>query len=159
MTVARFLSEELPTARELPMPPWLFAVIALVLFAFALGVTWSFRGTAQKYARPDLRSDWSGRVLECCDERKCGFRSLVQIRPGGGQSVEAAVRVCVPHHCADVVVACEPVDREIDTSPPVVIVGDRKGASARVGQCGDLDRLLVETGPVVVRAGTADRCR
>ena len=29
MTVARFLSEELPTARELPMPPWLFAVIAI----------------------------------------------------------------------------------------------------------------------------------
>ncbi len=55
MTVARFLSEELPTARELPMPPWLFAVIALVAFAFLLGVTWSFRGTAQKYARPDLR--------------------------------------------------------------------------------------------------------
>lgn len=54
MTAARFLTEELPTARELPMPPWLFAVIALVAFAFLLGVTWSFRGTAQKYARPDL---------------------------------------------------------------------------------------------------------
>ena len=52
MTVARFLSEELPTARELPMPPWLFGVIALVAFAFLLGVTWSFRGTAQKYAPP-----------------------------------------------------------------------------------------------------------
>ena len=52
MTVARILSEELPTARELPMPPWLYGVIALVLFAFLLGVTWSFRGTAQKYAQP-----------------------------------------------------------------------------------------------------------
>ena len=36
------------------MPPWLYGVIALVLFAFLLGVTWSFRGTAQKYARPNL---------------------------------------------------------------------------------------------------------
>ena len=52
MTVARFLSEELPTARELPMPPWLFGVLALVAFAFLLAVTWSFRGTAQKYAPP-----------------------------------------------------------------------------------------------------------
>ena len=52
MTVTRFLSEELPTARELPMPPWLFGVLALVAFAFLLGVTWSFRGTAQKYAPP-----------------------------------------------------------------------------------------------------------
>lgn len=52
MTVARFLTEELPTARELPMPPWLYGVIALVAFAFLLGVTWSFRGTAQRYAPP-----------------------------------------------------------------------------------------------------------
>ncbi|HYN66544.1 MAG TPA: hypothetical protein VES93_06615 [Ornithinibacter sp.] len=50
MTVARLLTEELSTARELPMPPWLYGVIALVAFAFLLGVTWSFRGTAQKYA-------------------------------------------------------------------------------------------------------------
>ena len=54
MTVARFLSEELPTARELPMPPWLFAVIAITAFVFLLGVTWSFRGTAPEVrpARP-----------------------------------------------------------------------------------------------------------
>ena len=97
--------------------------------------------------------------MECCDESKCGLCSLVQVRTGGGQSVEAAVRACVPHHCADVVVACEPVDREIDTSPPFVIIGDRVGASTRVGQCGDFDRLLVEPGRVVVRASTADRCR
>jgi hypothetical protein len=54
MSVARLVSEELSTARELPMPPWMFAVIALLSFAFLLGVTWSFRGTAQKYARPNL---------------------------------------------------------------------------------------------------------
>jgi hypothetical protein len=51
MTVARFLAAE-PAARELPMPPWMFGVIALVAFAFLLGVTWSFRGTGQKYAPP-----------------------------------------------------------------------------------------------------------
>ena len=61
MTVARFLTEELPTARELPMPPWLYLVIALVGFAFLLGVTWSFRGTAQKYARPVPHGGYSGR--------------------------------------------------------------------------------------------------
>ena len=61
MTVARFLTEELPTARELPMPPWLYGVIALVLFAFLLGVTWSFRGTAQKYAQPAPHEGYPGR--------------------------------------------------------------------------------------------------
>jgi len=61
MTVARILSEELPTARELPMPPWLYGVIALVLFAFLLGVTWSFRGTAQKYAQPAPHEGCPGR--------------------------------------------------------------------------------------------------
>ncbi|GAA4401657.1 hypothetical protein GCM10023168_11470 [Fodinibacter luteus] len=51
MTVTRILAEEAAHS-ELPMPPWLFGVIALVAFAFLLGVTWSFRGTAQKYVRP-----------------------------------------------------------------------------------------------------------
>ena len=49
MTVARIVAEEAAHS-ELPMPPWMFGVIALVLFALLLGVTWSFRGTAQKYA-------------------------------------------------------------------------------------------------------------
>ena len=31
--------------------------MALAGFAFLLGVTWSFRGTAQKYARPDLEGE------------------------------------------------------------------------------------------------------
>lgn len=35
---------------ELPMPTWLYGVIAWILFMIALGVLWSFRGTAQKYA-------------------------------------------------------------------------------------------------------------
>ena len=52
MTVARIVAEEAAHS-ELPMPPWLFGVLALVAFATLLGVTWSFRGTAQKYARPD----------------------------------------------------------------------------------------------------------
>jgi hypothetical protein len=43
--------------RELPLPPWAFAAMALLFFAFLLGVTWSFRGTSQKYARPDLQGD------------------------------------------------------------------------------------------------------
>ena len=52
MTVAPSPSEE--ALRELPLPPWIYGAMALAAFAFLLGVTWSFRGTAQKYARPDL---------------------------------------------------------------------------------------------------------
>lgn len=37
--------------RELPMPAILFGLIALALFITALMLTWSFRGTAQKWAR------------------------------------------------------------------------------------------------------------
>ena len=53
MTVALLAAEE-AAHTELPMPPWMYGAIALIGFAFLLGVTWSFRGTAQKYARPDL---------------------------------------------------------------------------------------------------------
>ncbi len=53
MTVA-FLAAEEAAHNELPMPPWMYGVLALMGFAFLLGVTWSFRGTSQKYARPDL---------------------------------------------------------------------------------------------------------
>ncbi|MFQ6170333.1 hypothetical protein ACK8HX_01890 [Oryzobacter sp. R7] len=49
---SRFLVAEAAHS-ELPMPPWVFGVLALVAFAFLLGVTWSFRGTAQKYVRPN----------------------------------------------------------------------------------------------------------
>ncbi|GAA1783863.1 hypothetical protein [Nostocoides veronense] len=37
---------------ELPMPAYLYGVIALVLFALALAVTWAFRGTAAKLGQP-----------------------------------------------------------------------------------------------------------
>jgi hypothetical protein len=53
MTVA-FLAAEEAAHTELPMPPWMYGVLALLGFAFLLGVTWSFRGTSQKYARPDM---------------------------------------------------------------------------------------------------------
>ena len=56
MTVTRFLAEE-AAHRELPMPPWMFGVIALLAFAFLLGLTWSFRGTSQKYAPPTAHSE------------------------------------------------------------------------------------------------------
>jgi hypothetical protein len=51
MTVAHLVAEE-AAHRELPMPPWVFGALALLAFAFLLGVTWSFRGTAQKHASP-----------------------------------------------------------------------------------------------------------
>lgn len=37
--------------RELPMPTWLYGVIAFALFLVGLALVWAFRGSAQKYAR------------------------------------------------------------------------------------------------------------
>lgn len=34
--------------RQLPMPAWLYGVIAMVVFLLLLGLLWSFRGTAYK---------------------------------------------------------------------------------------------------------------
>ena len=36
--------------RELPMPTWLYGVIAFGLLLSGLALTWAFRGTAQKWA-------------------------------------------------------------------------------------------------------------
>ncbi len=49
-SVALLAAEEVHN--ELPRPAYMFGVIALVAFALLLALTWSFRGTAQKYARP-----------------------------------------------------------------------------------------------------------
>lgn len=38
--------------RELPMPPLAYGLMALGAFVVLLGVTWSFRGTAQKVSGP-----------------------------------------------------------------------------------------------------------
>ena len=48
--LAALVAEE--SAHSLPMPAWVFGVIALVVFALLLAATWSFRGAAQKYAQP-----------------------------------------------------------------------------------------------------------
>ncbi|MGE9809614.1 MULTISPECIES: hypothetical protein [unclassified Janibacter] len=52
------LAEEVPVLEEnhLPFPPVVFAVIALLAFAFALAVLWSFRNTAQKVPAPGSRA-------------------------------------------------------------------------------------------------------
>ena len=54
----RVILAEEAAHRELPMPPWMFGVIALLAFAFLLGLTWSFRGTAYKVR--DKHSNTSG---------------------------------------------------------------------------------------------------
>ena len=36
--------------RELPMPAWLYGVIAFALLMAGLATTWAFRGTAQRWA-------------------------------------------------------------------------------------------------------------
>lgn len=47
----RVITEEAVT--ELTMPPIAFGLIALILFAMFLGVTWTFRNSSQKYANPE----------------------------------------------------------------------------------------------------------
>ncbi len=49
MNLTRLVTEGGENMRELPMPPFMYGVIALGLFALALAVTWAFRGTAAKY--------------------------------------------------------------------------------------------------------------
>ena len=46
--------------RDMPMPPLAFGLIALVGFFLALGVLWSFRGTASKIAGPGEAHDQHG---------------------------------------------------------------------------------------------------
>ncbi len=46
-TLVRFVTEE-GAHNELPMPAWVFGVIAMTAFVALLGVLWSFRGTAAK---------------------------------------------------------------------------------------------------------------
>jgi hypothetical protein len=36
--------------RELPMPTWLYGIIAFALLMAGLALVWAFRGTAQKWA-------------------------------------------------------------------------------------------------------------
>ena len=50
--VAAVVAAEEAAHRELPIPPVFIGLIALLAFALLLGVTWSFRGTHHKYARP-----------------------------------------------------------------------------------------------------------
>lgn len=51
-TFAALVAAEEAAHHELPIPAWLIGVISLIVFAFLLGVTWSFRGSHTKYARP-----------------------------------------------------------------------------------------------------------
>ena len=55
MSSTAFLIAAEEAHRELPIPPWMIGVLAVLAFAFLLGVTWSFRGTHHKYAPPAHR--------------------------------------------------------------------------------------------------------
>ena len=46
LAVALAAAEE---TRELPVPPEVFGLVALAVFAVALAVTWMFRGTGTKH--------------------------------------------------------------------------------------------------------------
>ena len=46
--------------RQLPMPAWVFGVIAFALFLVALGVLWSFRNTAAKVGSPGTQQNSPG---------------------------------------------------------------------------------------------------
>lgn len=53
MSVVVLAAEGAETMHELPMPAYLYGVIALVIFALLLAVTWAFRGTAAKLGNPN----------------------------------------------------------------------------------------------------------
>jgi hypothetical protein len=61
-TAALLVAEE-TTKNELAIPPWMVGVIALLAFAFLLGVTWSFRGTHHKYATPTVHDEDPGKDM------------------------------------------------------------------------------------------------
>jgi hypothetical protein len=44
-----FAAEE--AKRSLPMPDWLYGVLAFAVFLLVLGITWSFRNTAARAPR------------------------------------------------------------------------------------------------------------
>jgi hypothetical protein len=44
---------------SLPMPSYMFGLLAVLGFALLLGVTWAFRGAHHKYAPPVEHSDES----------------------------------------------------------------------------------------------------
>lgn len=50
--VTSLATAETETLRELPMPAWVFGVVAFGSFLLLLGVLWSFRNTASKYDTP-----------------------------------------------------------------------------------------------------------
>lgn len=46
MSLVRLASQE--SHRQLPMPDYLYGILALLSFALLLGILWSFRNTANK---------------------------------------------------------------------------------------------------------------
>lgn len=44
-------------AGSIPLPKYMFGVLALVGFALLLGVTWAFRGAYNRYAPPAEHTD------------------------------------------------------------------------------------------------------
>ncbi|GAB4076680.1 hypothetical protein [Nostocoides australiense] len=59
-SVLMLASEGAETMHELPMPAYMYAVIAIALFALGLAVVWFFRGTAAKYGSAHLPDDADG---------------------------------------------------------------------------------------------------
>lgn len=47
-------------ARDLPMAPIAYFIIAFAIFVVLLGVTWSFRNTAHKLPRAEGTEPWHG---------------------------------------------------------------------------------------------------
>ncbi len=56
-SVAGLIAAE--ASSSLPLPSGVIYVIALASFALLLGVTWAFRGAANKYAPPPEHDDGS----------------------------------------------------------------------------------------------------
>ena len=85
------------------------------------------------------------RVLQGRDHRQRRLGALVAVRPVGVQAVEAAAGLRVPHDAGRR--RCRPGTRRRRSRMPSGQTGlrvDGRGAGARVGEGGHLDRLLIE---------------
>ena len=96
-------------------------------------------------------------LLRGRQQRQRRFGALVQVAAAGLQAVVAAAGGRVEHRRAAVVVTGEPGPGRADAVAPPLVGGEVERARARVGQRGDLDRLLVEPDRGVADAPSGHR--
>src|SRR5216683_2835399 len=96
-------------------------------------------------------------LLQHRDHRQGRRGTLVAIAASGAEAVGAAAGSLVQHRNPGIVVAQEPRHAQVHAGEPGPVTGDGRRAHARVGQRGDLDRLLVEARARLARPPSSGR--